>query len=96
MTDRATGGGIRAGVRRLFRLPLHTPTIARADADAELESFLEERIASLVQRGMTPAEARQEALRRLGAPLGEVRAALRQSAERREGRQRPREMIDEL
>ncbi len=96
MTDRAAGRGIRAGVRRLFRLPLHTPDVAHADADAELESFLEERVASLVRRGMTPADARQEALRRLGAPLGEVRAALRQSAERREGRERPREMIDEL
>ena len=94
--DRATGSGIRAGVRRLFRLPLHTPDVARADADAELESFLDERVASLVRRGMTPEAARKEALRRLGAPLGEVQAALRHSAERREGRQRPRELIDEL
>jgi predicted permease len=96
MRDHVTGRGIRSGVRRLFRLPLRTSATARADADAELESFLEERVASLEQRGMTPAEARQEALRRLGAPVDEVREALRHSAEQREGRLRLREMIDEL
>ena len=91
-----TEGGIRSGVRRLFRLPLHTADIARADADAELDAFLEERIESLVRRGMTPAEAREEALRRLGGPLSDVRASLRHSAERREGRMRFRDMVDDL
>lgn len=96
MTGEGGRYGIRAGIRRLFRLPVRTPGGARADADAELDAFLEERIASLVRRGLTPAAARQEAIRRLGAPLGEVRATLRHSAERREGRLRLREGLDEL
>ncbi|HEU4630550.1 MAG TPA: ABC transporter permease [Gemmatimonadaceae bacterium] len=82
------GRGIRAGVRRLFRLPPRTRAQADADADAELDAFLEARIEHLVARGMTPAEARAEALRRLGAPLDDVRASLQHSAERREGRRR--------
>src|SRR3982751_3345027 len=86
MTER----GIRAGVRRLFRLPVRTTDSARADADAELDSFVEERIAHLVRRGLAPADARAEAMRRLGAPLDEVRASLRRSAERRERRKRVR------
>ncbi|HEX6537351.1 MAG TPA: ABC transporter permease [Gemmatimonadaceae bacterium] len=94
--ERALGRGIRAGVRRLFRLPLRTPAIARADADAELDAFLAERIEHLVRRGMTPAEARDEALRRLGGSLTEVRDALRRSAERREGRMRLRDRIDDV
>ncbi|MEJ7812753.1 MAG: ABC transporter permease [Gemmatimonadaceae bacterium] len=92
MTER----GIRAGVRTLFRLPRRTPDIARADADAELDSFLAERIEYLVVRGMTPEEARAEALRRLGGPLNEVRASLRHSAERREARMGFRDTVDEL
>ena len=88
--------GIRAGVRRLFRLPPRTNAMARDDADAELNAFLEARIDHLVARGMTPEEARVEALRRLGEPLGEVRASLRRAAERRERRRRFRESADAL
>ena len=61
---------LREGVRRLFRLPLRTGSQVEADADDELQSFLAERVDDLVARGMSPDEARREALRRLGASIG--------------------------
>ena len=79
------GRGIRAGVRRLFQLPPRTRDLTDADADAELDAFLQARIEHLVASGMTPADARAEALLRLGAPLDDVRASLHRSAGRREG-----------
>jgi putative ABC transport system permease protein len=88
--------GIRPGVRRLFQLSPRTDVQASADADGELDAFLEERIEQLVRRGMTPGAARAEALARLGAPLHEARAGLRDSARRREARRHVGTVIDEL
>jgi hypothetical protein len=90
------GRGIRAGVRRLFRLAPRTRAMAGDDADAELDAFLDARTEHLVARGMPPAEARAEALRRLGAPLDDVRASLHRSAARRERRRRALEWADAL
>ena len=87
------GRGIRAGVRRLFRLPPSTRAMADDDADAELDAFVEARIENLIARGLTPAQARAEALRRLGAPLDDVRGSLHRSAERREGRRHLRDRV---
>ncbi|HKG95571.1 MAG TPA: ABC transporter permease, partial [Gemmatimonadaceae bacterium] len=80
--------GIRAGVRRLFRLPPRTEARARADADEELESFIAARTEDLIARGADPAAARAEAMRRLGggATVEEVRQRLYHSAARRERR----------
>ncbi|MEP6732270.1 MAG: permease prefix domain 1-containing protein, partial [bacterium] len=75
------GRDIRPGVWRLFRLPSRTADHARADADAELDTFLDERIDHLVRRGMTPDAAREQALARLGSSLEDARVTLRQSAE---------------
>jgi len=88
-------GPIRAGVRRLFRLPLRTAAQVHADADEELEGFVEARVDQLVARGADPVAARAEALRRLGGgtTVAEVRARLRRSAERREGRMRFNEAL---
>ena len=55
---------IRAGVRRLFRLTVRWADGAGADADAELESLLDEQIRYLIARGMSPDTARAEALAR--------------------------------
>src|SRR5215207_966469 len=89
--------GIRPGIRRLFRLPLRSPARIRADADEELESFLEARTEDLIAHGMDPAGARAEALRRLGgATVGEVREYLYHSAVRREERVRFRESLHRL
>ena len=59
-------GGIRDGVRRLFRLDVRTPERIRAEANEELYSLIDARIEHLVARGMTPDEARTETERRLG------------------------------
>lgn len=88
--------GIRAGVRRLFRLPLRTRASMRADADAELESLLDERIEYLMSRGMSPTDARAEAVRRMGTTIEEARQHLHHSAEQRERRMHLRETIDNL
>ncbi|MEO7043338.1 MAG: ABC transporter permease [Gemmatimonadaceae bacterium] len=87
--------GIRAGVRRLFRLPLASDANARADADDELASFLDARIESLTARGMTPPEATAEALLRLGGgeTLQQVRDRLYHSATHREKRMRLHELL---
>jgi putative ABC transport system permease protein len=53
------------GVRRLFRLRWSRAHIAR-DLDDELRFHLEMRMSELELRGMTPPDARIEALRRLG------------------------------
>ena len=89
--------GIRAGVRRLFRLPLRTAAAARADADEELASFIEARVTDLVTRGASEADARAEALHRLGgSSLAEVSRGLRESATRRERRMQLEEWLDSV
>ena len=90
-----TGGG-RDGVRRLFRLPLHSAERAAADANDELRALHDDRIEELLARGMSPREARKEALRRLGLPLSDARELLADSAERRERTVRTRQSIEDL
>jgi len=85
---------LRPGVRRLFRLPLRTATAIHADVDDELESLIASRIEYFVARGMSPADARTEALRRLGATLEDARRQLHSSAEHREHRMRFRERLE--
>lgn len=91
-----TRSDIRHGVRRLFHLALRRPDVAHADASAELDSLVDERVDFLVARGMSPAAARAEAVRRLGSPIEDARARLRQSAEHRERHMRIAERWNEL
>ncbi len=87
---------IRQGVRRLFRLALHLRRLGRADARAELESVLEARTDQLITLGMSPAEARIEAVHRLGGSIEQALHDLEGSAERREERMRLRDLLDDL
>lgn len=87
---------IRDGVLRLIRLPLRTRAQIDADADAELESFLAERIDHLMARGFSASDARHEALRRLGPSLGEAAQLLHHSARIRERRMNMRELLDDF
>src|SRR5690348_8669028 len=88
--------GLRAGVRRLLKLPLRTAAGARADADEELASFIDARVADLMARGLSESDARTEALRRLGAPLDEVRARVRASATHRHHRLQGRDWLQSI
>ncbi|HJU69729.1 MAG TPA: permease prefix domain 1-containing protein, partial [Gemmatimonadaceae bacterium] len=82
-------------VRRAFRLSLHRGDHAEADTDDEIRAHLEMRVATLVARGMSPAQAEAEALRRFGNLPG-TREALQQTARRRERRLSLLESADEL
>ena len=79
---------LRPGVRRLFRLPLRGTASVHADIDEELDALIDARIDALVAHGIPYAEARAEAVRRLGANLDTVRDQLHHSAELRERRMR--------
>jgi predicted permease len=98
MSDQALDrtGGIRAGVRRLFRIPLHTPELAAADANEELSTFLNERVEHLIAHGMPADEARAEALRRLGTPLGQAHELIQRSAVARERAVFTRQWLEDL
>ena len=87
---------IRAGIRKLFRLDLHRSDQARREMDDELQFYLEARTEQLVTRGMSPAAAREEALRRLGGSIEETRHLLLHSATRREERMRFHEWWTDL
>ena len=87
---------VRAGIRRLFRIPLRTTRQIEADADEELRTFLAERVDDLVAHGMSPDDARAEAIRRLGAPIDDTASFLHTSAMHRERRMRLHEMFADL
>ena len=80
--------GLRPGIARLLRVPRASNISIDAEADAELESVVASRVEYLIAHGMSPALAREEALRRIGASLDEARAQLHESAQHREQRMR--------
>src|SRR5947207_11123596 len=89
-------GRVRRGVRRLFRLGVHLPRLGRADARAELESYLDARVEHLMALGMTAADARDEAIRRLGGSFDQALQDIERSAELRETRMRLADLLDDL
>jgi len=88
--------GLRDGVRRVFRLPLRASDILHADADTELAAVVEARVEYFLARGMNAADARAEALKRLGIPLDTAREQLHHSVDQRERRMRLSELFDDL
>lgn len=89
-------GQVRAGVTRLFRIPLHDRRRARDDARDELLSYIDARVEQLVSLGYTPAAAHAEALRRLGGSFDEVLNASIRSAQRRETDMSIRELFTDV
>jgi predicted permease len=71
----------RAGPRRIFRFPLRGQV--EQDVDAELRFHLEMRADDLIEEGMTPAAAREEALRRFG-DLDRITGTCREIGKRKE------------
>lgn len=86
---------MRRRFRRLFRhLPDRTDLLQR-EIDDEIVSHLAERVDRLVQRGLSPDEARAEALRRFG-DLPAARRQLTQTARHRGAFIRARQRSEEL
>jgi putative ABC transport system permease protein len=79
---RGAGSGRR---RRLFRL--FDRSDVERELDEEIRAHLALRIDDLVRGGLSPAEAREEAVRRFG-DMEEARRRLQASAKRKEGRLR--------
>lgn len=95
--ERVANDGVRRGVRRVFRLDVRSGARASAESDAELASYLEARTEDFIARGMTPQDARTEAIRRLGgAGIEDVRSTLQRSAAKRENRIQYGEWVDNL
>lgn len=86
---------IRPNVRRLFRLGVRDRELIEREIDAEIEEHLRRRAEQLERRGLSPEEARAEALRRFGS-LEEVRERLVRAAARRERRLGLRDRLDAL
>jgi predicted permease len=86
---------VRPGVRRLLRLPPSNPAAASRELDDELDALIAIRAERLVARGMTPEDARAEAVRRLGLSL-DVRQRLYISVKQRERRMHVSEFIDSV
>jgi putative ABC transport system permease protein len=87
---------IRPGVRRLLRLSIRTRATMKRDADDELEALIVSRIEHLIARGMSPDDARAEAMRRLGASVDQVRHQLHTDADQRERRMRIVEFFESV
>jgi putative ABC transport system permease protein len=91
------GDGLRRGLRRFFRIDVRRIERTSAESDEELTTFLDARIEDLVARGMTPTDARAEAIRRLGGKsLESVQVALRCSSAKRERKIHMREWMDDF
>ena len=87
---------IRSQVRHAFRLGLRRPDVRKEDVDAELESFVEARVEHLMGLGMSAAEARAEAVGRLGGSIERARDDIERSAARRDRKLEARERLDAL
>src|SRR5687768_4816874 len=86
---------LRPGISRAFRLPRGRRDRTRLEVREEVAHHLEAMVDTLVARGMSPHEARIEALRRLG-PLDGVHERLYYAAERREDRMHAREWLESV
>src|SRR5918911_4935053 len=82
------------GVRRSFRLPWRNAERIGDDVDEELRFHLEMRVEELIALGLTPAAAREEALRQFGDLEG-TRRYCRAIDQRREREVRRIELLDE-
>ena len=91
MTSRPSG--VRARIRRLFRLAPAEPARIQAEVDDQIDLHLDLRTEQLIAEGMSPNAARAEAVRRFGT-LDRARPTLITSASRRERRMRLRDQLD--
>jgi len=83
------------GLRRLIRFPWRSRKRIRRDIDDEFQFHLDMRVAELVARGLTPDEARREAMRSFG-DVGDAREYCRSMDERTTTEQKRRDWFAEL
>src|SRR4051812_6207808 len=93
---RSFGGGVRAGVRRLFAPAIPTAIRTRNSLRAEIAAHVDARIAYLVARGVSPDDARREALARFGGDLDAALDTLESSAVASAREATLRERLDSL
>jgi putative ABC transport system permease protein len=82
--------------RRLFSLGIFRRRAARAEMMEELAFHVDARVNELVARGMSPDDARAEALRRIGGDLDDAGKRLGDSAELKERRLDVRDRIHDF
>ena len=88
---------VRPGIRRLFRLALRRRARVESELYDELLLHIELRAAQLAARGISPAEATAEALRRLGfSSLHEARRQLSEESGRATRRLRVRDWVESV
>ena len=73
-----------SNARRVVGLIVRRPEAIRRDADDELASVLDERVADLIAKGMSPEAARDQAVQQMGGSVDDARNRVRQSAALRE------------
>jgi putative ABC transport system permease protein len=91
----AGGAMKRSGVRRLLSLPLRRRDRWEREVEEEILTHLTIRAERLVALGMSPTEAKDEAIRRFGS-LEEGRALMIEAASHREESMRRKEAFGEL
>ena len=82
--------------RRLFHLDPLSRRLARAEMHDELQFHIDERVAQLTALGMSPEQARAEAIRRMGAAWSDTEQHLGDSAELKERRLNVRDRLQEF
>ena len=88
------GFDIRPRIRRVFRIALRRRDLSEREIDEELATHVALRVSQLVERGLTPLEAKREALARLGGSWDEAVIRLHAAGRARDDRLHTRERID--
>ena len=82
-------------MRRLFRLPWRSSAAIRRDVDAEFEFHLDARTDALIATGLSPAQARRQALAEFG-DMTEARQYIRHLDRRTEAAHRRKDLVGEF
>ena len=85
---------IRPRIRRAFRLALRRRDLSEREIEEELRAHVALRADHLMAQGLTPVEAEQQALRRLGGCWDDAVARLHEAGHARDARLRMRERAD--
>jgi predicted permease len=85
---------IRPGIRRAFRLALRRRDLTEREVEEELRTHFALRVAQLIARGRSPAQAECEAIARLGGSWEDAMSQLNHAGRARDERLDARERLD--